>query len=130
MYEWLPREKLYTMPRSLQTQGSRALGRLAFADNQQRLLARLRRETPALQSGAQHSLDAGRGVLAWIREYDGERWLAAVNFLSQANALRPTPVPQGEARLVLSSDPARSEGRIDLAGTELAPLEAVLVRLG
>jgi hypothetical protein len=42
--EWLPREKLYAMPRSLQTQGSRALGRLAFVDNQQRLLARLRRE--------------------------------------------------------------------------------------
>ena len=30
--EWLPREKLYSLPRSLQTQGSRALGRLAFAD--------------------------------------------------------------------------------------------------
>jgi serine/threonine protein kinase len=42
--EWLPREKLYGMPRSLQTQGVRALGRLAFADNQQRLLARLKRE--------------------------------------------------------------------------------------
>jgi hypothetical protein len=42
--EWIPREKLYAMPRSLQTQGSRALGRLAFVDNQQRLLARLRRE--------------------------------------------------------------------------------------
>jgi hypothetical protein len=42
--EWLPREKLYALPRSLQTQGSRALGRLAFADNHQRLLARLRRE--------------------------------------------------------------------------------------
>src|SRR5262249_57290318 len=42
--EWLPREKLYAMPRSLQTQGSRGLGRLAFVDNQQRLLARLRRE--------------------------------------------------------------------------------------
>jgi hypothetical protein len=42
--DWLPREKLYAMPRSLQTQGSRALGRLAFSDNQQRLLARLRRE--------------------------------------------------------------------------------------
>ena len=42
--EWLPRDKLYGMPRSLQTQGSRALGRLAYADNQQRLLARLRRE--------------------------------------------------------------------------------------
>jgi hypothetical protein len=42
--EWLPREKLYTIPRSLQTHGSRALGRLAFADNHQRFLARLRRE--------------------------------------------------------------------------------------
>jgi hypothetical protein len=42
--EWLPREKLYALPRSLQTQGIRALGRLAFVDNQQRLLARLRRE--------------------------------------------------------------------------------------
>jgi serine/threonine protein kinase len=42
--EWLPREKLYGLPRSLQTQGSRALGRLAFVDNHLRLLARLRRE--------------------------------------------------------------------------------------
>ena len=42
--EWLPREKLYAMPRSLQAQGSRALGRLAFVDNHLRLLARVRRE--------------------------------------------------------------------------------------
>jgi hypothetical protein len=42
--EWLPREKLYALPRSLQTQGSRALGRLAFADNHLRFMARLRRD--------------------------------------------------------------------------------------
>src|SRR5262249_39364255 len=42
--EWLPREKLYSVPRSLKTQGSRALGRLAFADNYQRLLARFKRD--------------------------------------------------------------------------------------
>ncbi len=42
--EWLPREKLFAMPRSLKTQGSRALGRLAFTDNYLRLIARLRRE--------------------------------------------------------------------------------------
>ncbi len=42
--EWLPREKLFTLPRSLKTEGSRALGRLAFADNYLRLIARLRRE--------------------------------------------------------------------------------------
>jgi hypothetical protein len=42
--EWLPREKLYAIPRSLKTQGSRALGRLAFTDNYMRLFARLKRE--------------------------------------------------------------------------------------
>jgi serine/threonine protein kinase len=42
--DWLPREKLYAMPRALQTQGSRALGRLAFADNHLRLMGRLRKE--------------------------------------------------------------------------------------
>jgi eukaryotic-like serine/threonine-protein kinase len=42
--EWLPREKLYSVPRSLQTQGSRALGRLAFTDNHLRFLAWLKRE--------------------------------------------------------------------------------------
>lgn len=47
MSEWLPREKLYALPRSLQTQGSRALGRLAFADNHHRFIARLRREIQA-----------------------------------------------------------------------------------
>ncbi len=42
--EWLPREKLYALPRSLTPQGSRALGRLAFSDNYLRLNARLRKE--------------------------------------------------------------------------------------
>jgi serine/threonine protein kinase len=42
--EWLPREKLYAMPRSSRPQGSRALGRLAFVDNHHRFLARVRRE--------------------------------------------------------------------------------------
>jgi eukaryotic-like serine/threonine-protein kinase len=42
--EWMPREKLYTMPRSLKPQGSRALARLSFADNYLRLMARIKRE--------------------------------------------------------------------------------------
>jgi serine/threonine protein kinase len=42
--EWLPREKLFAMPRSLKTQGSRALGRLAFVTNYHAFMARLRRE--------------------------------------------------------------------------------------
>lgn len=42
--DWLPREKLYSVPRSLKAQGSRALGRLAFADNYMRVQARLKRD--------------------------------------------------------------------------------------
>lgn len=42
--DWLPREKLYSIPRNLHTGGSRALGRLAFCDNYLRFVARLRRE--------------------------------------------------------------------------------------
>jgi hypothetical protein len=45
--EWLPREKLFDMPRSLKTQGSRGLGRLAFSDNFQRLMAKIKRELQA-----------------------------------------------------------------------------------
>jgi hypothetical protein len=51
--EWLPREKLYSIPRSLQAGPHRALGRLAFCDNFLRLQARLRRElTGATQTDA------------------------------------------------------------------------------
>jgi serine/threonine protein kinase len=42
--DWLPREKLYSIPRSLKAHGSRALGRLAFCDNYLRFVTRLRRE--------------------------------------------------------------------------------------
>jgi hypothetical protein len=41
---WLPKEKLHSIPRSLQPMGSRALGRLAFVDNFARLQGRMRRE--------------------------------------------------------------------------------------
>ncbi len=42
--EWLPREKLYSIPRSMTTEGSRALGRLAFSDNYLKVTTRLKSE--------------------------------------------------------------------------------------
>ncbi len=42
--EWLPLEKLYSIPRSLAVDGSRALGRLAFSDHYLRITTRLRHE--------------------------------------------------------------------------------------
>jgi serine/threonine protein kinase len=44
LHDWLPREKLFAMPRSLKTQGSRALGRLAWVSNYLRLRSRLKHE--------------------------------------------------------------------------------------
>lgn len=42
--EWLPREKLYSIPRGLTVDGNRAIGRLAFCDHSMRVLTRIRNE--------------------------------------------------------------------------------------
>src|SRR5205814_4577202 len=44
LLEWLPREKLYGIPRTLAVEGSRAFGRLAFSDHYLRVAQRLRNE--------------------------------------------------------------------------------------
>jgi hypothetical protein len=63
--EWLPREKLYNIPRSLQAGNVRALGRLAFCDNFLRIQARLRRElTAATQTDALLATAANSGLPA------------------------------------------------------------------
>ena len=93
-----------------------------------RRLAELRRRTPPLHAGTQRFLDASAGVLAWLRESDGERLLAAMNF-----SAAPTPLALEElgsrAVLVLSTDPAREPGEVDLAGVTLGPSEAVLLAI-
>ncbi len=63
--EWLPREKLYGIPRSLRVDGNRALGRLALYDHYLKFTQRLRREVQeaihpqALTDAADHT---GLGV--------------------------------------------------------------------
>jgi alpha-glucosidase len=78
--------------------------------------------------GGHRSLDAGADVFAWMREDDGERLLAAVNF-----ATRPAPLDVGEpvagSALILSTDPDRPEAEVSSEGLELAPGEGVLLRL-
>jgi len=44
LMEWLPREKLHAIPRSLRVEGSRSLGRLSFCDHYLRFMTRLRNE--------------------------------------------------------------------------------------
>ncbi|MEA2248707.1 MAG: alpha-glucosidase [Solirubrobacteraceae bacterium] len=93
-----------------------------------RRLAQLRRDTPALQMGTQRSVDAGPVVFAWVREAEGERLLAAVNFATERVPLAVTE-PLAGAALVLSTDPDRAGAEVSIEGLELAPGEGVLVRL-
>jgi alpha-glucosidase len=97
---------------------------LSFA----RRLCWLRRREPALQAGAQRALDAAPGVLAFVREHRGERWLAAVNFESTPATLRAREA-LGSGTVELSTDNRRTTTQLDTAELTLGPDEGVLIRL-
>ncbi len=95
-----------------------------------RRLAALRARTPALQTGEQRSLEGGADVLAWLREEDGDRLLALVNFAGAPAAVAlPDEVADRRGDIVLATDPARTEGDVSLRDLTLAPSEAALLRL-
>jgi alpha-glucosidase len=109
-----------------ETQAADERSTLALA----RRLAALRRDTPALQTGAQRTVDAGAGVLAWVREDDADRLLCAVNFAPAPSRMPPAGDIGGPAvALVLSTDPDRAAGDVRLDALELAAGEALVVRL-
>jgi len=93
-----------------------------------RRLLWLRRDTPALRTGAQRLVDAGPGVLAWLREGGREAYLVAINM--GARPRRIDAPGARAARLLVSSDPDRGEGAVPVRGLRLAPDEGVLLRLG
>ena len=90
-----------------------------------RRLGALRAASPALQTGRQRMLEAAPGVLAWLREGDGERLLAAVNFTPGP---RPLPV-DAPADVLVSTDPDRTAPSEPVRDLGLRPDEAVLLRL-
>ena len=94
-----------------------------------RRLAALRSATPALQTGEQVVLDGGDDLLAWVREEDGDRLLAVLNFATTPVPVEPVADLPGAATLLLSTDPDREDGAVDLGGLVLAAGEGVLLRL-
>src|SRR4051794_21043109 len=90
-----------------------------------RRLATLRAHTPALSTGAQRMLDAGPDILAWEREDGGRRFVATVNF---AAAPARVGAPPARAILLVSTDPDRRAGEVDLGALVLASAEAVLLQ--
>ena len=92
-------------------------------------LAALRRRTPTLQTGTQRCVEAGADVLAWLREGESDRVLAAVNFATEPVPLRLALDLAPNATLVVSTDSDRTEDSVDHHRFTLGPSEGVLLRL-
>ncbi|MET0229033.1 MAG: DUF3459 domain-containing protein [Actinomycetes bacterium] len=92
-----------------------------------RRLLGLRRQTPALVTGAYHRVEAAGDVLAYVRADPGARWLVALNLgPSPARLAVPGPPPAG--RVALSTHPGR-DGQPVGGSLELAGDEGVVVQL-
>ena len=91
-------------------------------------MAALRKRTPALQTGAQRTVEAGSDVLAWLREADGQRWLAAINFATTPAPLTLSAELPRRMTMVIATDPDRADGEVDLDALTLRPGEAVSMR--
>ena len=79
-------------------------------------------------------VDAGPGILAWLRTGGSERLLAAVNFATEPRDLAGDALAGGECTLLLSTDPTRVEFPVAertsaFRRLTLQPDEAVLLRL-
>jgi alpha-glucosidase len=94
-----------------------------------RRLIAARRESPALGRGEQRSLfEVGAGVLAWLRETDGERVLVLLNLDDAARACDLHQAPASSGDVVVATS-ARA-GTVELDGLTLGPLEGIALRLG
>ncbi len=94
-----------------------------------RRLIWFRKRSAALRRGRYRALRSPWGVFAYVRETDDERLLVALNLQNRARRVAFAVVPRS-ARLILSTDPERDEGELDLRPLRLGPNEGVLVRIG
>jgi len=95
--------------------------------NFNRRLLEIRHREPALQVGGYRSLEAGRGLFAYLRD-DGRSRLAVV--LNFTREVQPAGIvaASGSGRVALSTELDR-EGHVALAELELRPNEGVIVKL-
>jgi len=95
-----------------------------------RRLGALRRREPVLQTGGQRMLDAGDDLLAWVRLGEaGDDVLSVVNFAAQPRPFGAAAGLPPRADLLVSTDPGRPAGDLEVAALRLAPSEALLARL-
>jgi len=92
-----------------------------------RRLIDLRRSEPALAVGSYRPVVAEGDILTYIREHNGHRFLAALNFGHEKQTVALDPEHRG--RIALSTHLDR-DGEETSGTLELRPDEGVLVRLG
>jgi glycosidase len=90
-----------------------------------RQLLSLRRQTPALNIGRYVGLPAKNDVVAFVREYEGARYVIALNLGSVAESFDTGAL--GPGCIVVSTRPDRIAG--PLHSLTLAPNEGVIVQL-
>jgi alpha-glucosidase len=89
-----------------------------------------RRGHPALQRGSYRSIDAGRGVFAYVRETEGQRLLIVLEFDGQGRRLDLSEaLGEMRGRVDLSTDPDRPREPIDLRDIEVGPDEGLVATL-
>lgn len=95
-----------------------------------RRLAWLRSGNECLQCGAQRSLDAGPGVFAYLREWEGYRMLVLLNFSANPRTPSTEQLPE-EGLLEACTHRGRDDDdpRLALAELQLAPNEGLLLRI-
>ena len=99
-------------------------------DSQLSLVRRLawrRRRDACLQRGEQRSIDAGRGILGYLRELNGDSLLVLLNFEPEARRVELSGLPD-RATLELCTDLDREPGTLSLGDLELRPNEGLLLR--
>lgn len=86
-----------------------------------------RRHDGCLQRGEYRSVEAGDGILAYMRELDGESLLVLLNFAAAPRGLDHSGLPD-RAIVQLCTDRGRVPGAVALRELELRPNEGLLLR--
>jgi alpha-glucosidase len=92
-----------------------------------RRLSWRRRYDGCLRRGEYRSVEAGDGILGYVRELDGERVLVLLNFATELRGLDDSDLPE-RATVELCTDRRRKPGTVTLGELELRPNEGVLLR--
>jgi alpha-glucosidase len=95
--------------------------------NTYRTLLHLRRQSPALRSGALRLLDGGPAVLAFAREADDERQVIVLNMSEAEQSIQTADMQGIEGRVRFGTHRPR-RASVAVSDARLAPFEAVILQ--